>query len=328
MGTPVTDPRDAALARHLSTAHELEPGCGIWADELDESVYHSLAGPWSRSQLEDLIGLDASPALFHAKHIARSVPFEETKSLRRGRWLHCAVLEPERWERSYIRELPRVPKPEKPDLSEHGAPSSKAYRQALAAWREAADAEYAAALDERARELAGRTELGDEDHDVVLAMAGAIAEHPDASRLLSGEGFRERACFWRDAETGMLMRGRLDLALAGDVVVDVKTTAHPDPDGFGRSCAQYGYHRQAACYLDAALAVTGRAHVFRLVVVHNEAPYEVAVYGFDDVALEAGRQQYRRALDELAWRLRDADWLADWQKQPHELHLPGWALAI
>lgn len=303
------DPRDAVLARAL----QMQPGEGLWCD-FDEGVYHGL-DVVSRSRLEVL---RSSPALYFARYLAAEpLPDEDTPALRHGRWLHAATLEPDRWTRTWCRQ----PEPlAKPDLSHLGAPSSKAYRAGLAAWRAKCD-------EHLERELAGRIGLPADEHELVLAMAAAIAEHPGASQLVSGaRGVSERTAFWRDAETGVLMRGRLDRVLEGDLVVDVKTTSTPDPDGFGKACGRYGYHRQAACYLDAALAITGRPHRFRFVVVHNAPPFEVAVYGLDDYAVERGREQYRSALAELARRERDNDWLAEWQRHPQELHLPAWAL--
>lgn len=311
MDTPATDPRDVELARALANAELLQPGEGFFVD-VDEPTYHELTLA-SRSQLELLVGDEASPSTFHARHVEGTLPFEETRALRLGRWTHCAVLEPERWAAQYTA---RLPAPEKPDFSEHGHPNTKAHRAAVAKWKEQVAAERAAIIR-------GRTELDAEDHEAVLSMAEAIALRPDASELVSeARGHRERSMFWRDRVTGVLMRARVDVALERRDAVDLKTTSHPSPIAFGRSVKKYGYHRQAACYLDGLLACTGVEHRWMFVVVRSSPTWEVGVYGLSVANIATGRRQYRAALEDLARRRMTGDWQAHWERQPMELHVP------
>lgn len=301
----------------------LLPGQGMWLpDDLPAESYHRIALP-SNSKLGVLLRSPFEYFVRYEAPLEQRLPEEHSKAMRLGTLVHCAVLEPQRWERTYCVAPEKVAKPEKPDLSHLGSPSCKAYRAALAEWREQADAVVAELEAERAALIAGRTIIDRDEYELVVGMCEAIAGHPIASRLLSG-GARERSMVWRDAETGILLRARVDLD-DEDNLVDLKSTNAPDPEGFTRACLRYGYHRQDACYGDGVLAVTGKRRRFGFVVVHNERPHEVGIYELGNMERELGRRQYRAALADLKCRRETKNWRASWELQPHTLEFPGWA---
>jgi hypothetical protein len=301
----------------------LLPGEGMWLpDDLPAESYHGIEMA-SCSRLNVLL---RSPEEYWATFIAKTLQRGQTKAMRLGTMLHVAVLEPHRWERSYCLMPPKVEGPEQPDFSHLGNPRTKAYRAALAEWREKVAPEIAAAEFERDAFIAGRTIVKPEDFELVLAMAEAIAKNPHASAIVSGAaGLRERSMVWRDPVTGVLCRGRTDVSLDLPIFADLKSIFDPRPDAFMRACVQKGYHRQAAMYLDGGLSIDGVERQFPFVVVHNKPPHEVAVYELEPYAIQQGREQYRRALAELAHRNATGDWLAHWQSEPRTIAFPSWA---
>lgn len=301
---------------------KLQPGEGMWLPDLPAESYHAIRLP-SNSRMG--VAIRSVHEYFERFELPpeQCIPDEQSKALRIGTLLHCAVLEPERWERSFCLAPPKVEKPEKPDLSHLGSPSSKAYREALNVWRAEAEAKVFELEAERQRLIAGRSIVDLDEWEVVSGMAEAIAGHEIASRLLSG-GARERSLVWRDAVTGVLVRARVDFDDEANIV-DLKSTSTPDPDGFTRSCLRFGYHRQAAVYLDGVQAVTSKPRRFGFVAVHSARPFEVAIYELGEMEIELGRRQYRAALADIAGRQRTNNWRADWEMQPQKLTFPGWA---
>ena len=114
---------------------------------------------------------------------------------------------------------------------------------------------------------AGRVPLLVKDWLVVEQMAAALQAAElapiDGERFSVGDlfsdGAPEQSLFWRDLETGVDCRARLDWLPAPAegrrmVIVDYKTATSADPREFGRAVDSYGYHVQQAFYLDAVRA--------------------------------------------------------------------------
>lgn len=160
----------------------------------------------------------------------------------------------------------------------------------------------------------------------VQAMAEAIRQHPVASVLLSG-GAAEQSVFWTD-ERGIHRRARFDYQPDLDVpaVSDYKTTtdASPGPRGFAKSVAQYGYHFQAAWYVEAAAAVGLGDVEFALICQEKDPPYLVGVYQPTERALERGRALVALALDTYADCAATDTW-PGYSPDITPIDLPEWA---
>lgn len=150
-----------------------------------------------------------------------------------------------------------------------------------------------------------------------------------ARQLLWGEGQSEVSITWRDDATGLACRSRLDRLLVRSssvLVVELKTTEDPSPEEFARSIHKFGYHRQAAFYLNAAIELVGEARAsFAFVVVRKEPPHEVAVYQLDDESIEIGRQEVREAMAALKASRETNTWSAPWENGATTIGLPAWA---
>lgn len=142
----------------------------------------------------------------------------------------------------------------------------------------------------------GKTPVHADDYDAALAIVAGIRRNRTAAKILSCPGLREASMVWRDSETGVLCKGRIDLYAPGVVIGDVKTTRNASRREFSRTIAQRGYHRQGAMYIDGYKALSGEALDFTLVVAENEPPYCCAVYHLDEQAVELGRREYRDVL--------------------------------
>lgn len=260
-------------------------------DNISFTDYRALDGiNWS-----SLKHYDRSPAHYME---ATMNPMAQTKAMLIGTAVHCYILEgPEQ----FHKEFAIVP------------PCDKRTKTGKA--------DYAAFCAENP----GKQMIDYEDGDTVVSMGEAVLKHPTARKILSLCTQRELSVTWNDVAAGLECKARIDaFNPANGLVVDLKTTDDAAPGAFARTCAKYGYHGQAAYYLDGLLSAGAYAAQFLFIVVEKAAPYAVAVYVAEEEMLESGR---RLVADYLA---RHAECLESgiWPGYPIEvqsLSLPPWA---
>lgn len=172
------------------------------------------------------------------------------------------------------------------------------------------------------------------EYKQVSAMADALLLHPVASTLFDpSSGRPEQSLFWLDERTHVWRRARLDWlpdpTSDGQLVIpDYKTTTAADPDSIAKTVARFGYHQQAAWYLDAVDALIDDPAVFVLVFQEKDPPYLVTVVELDVPAVKAGRALNDRALDVYAECVSLDVWpgYADWHVET--VSLPRWAQEV
>lgn len=173
-------------------------------------------------------------------------------------------------------------------------------------WIDAEDYRTKAAREARDQaHVEGKVPMLAREREVVEAMAEQIRSHPIASALLNPLGGRpEVSLFWRDPIVPIMRRTRLDwLPQVGDrrgIFFDYKTCASADPEKLQRSIADYGYHQQAAWYLDAvqALGIAGTGEPsFLFICQEKDPPYVVTVVEPDSASLRIGRHLNRVAIN-------------------------------
>lgn len=261
--------------------------------KVPERVYHGrVLGLASKSAL-DLV--HRSPA--HYKAWVDGHEKEPTPALIFGRALHMALLEPERFARKFATQ---------PDFGDCRFKENKARR------------------DEWRRDNAGREPLSAEDADVIDGMVRSVRAHPLASKLLV-DGQSELTVRWRDEATGLECKARADYYVRErGLIIDVKTTEDAGPEGFAKSCARYGYHRQHALYRDGFRASGLPAEHFVFVAIEKEPPYAVATYVLDDEALARGEDSIADDMATLAECMKTGCW-PGYATSIRVLTLPRWA---
>lgn len=263
------------------------------AMDLSRKEYESLlATNWS-----SLRHMARSPA--HYRH-ALVTPREDTPALKRGRGVHSAVLEPEKFAKDYVRW-------------DGGRRAGK---------------EWTAFQEEHA----GREILTEDEYAECMAIAAAVLGDPIAARYVS-KGKAEQTVKWtREWPTlgglagyGMACKGRMDFVADCGALVDLKTTRDASPGGFGRAVVNFTMHAQAAFYSDGYEAMTGHRLPFMLVAVENVAPYAVVVYQVPEEILELGREHYVELLERLH-RCRETNEWPGYSDTEQQLTLPAWAM--
>lgn len=224
--------------------------------------YHD-SQAWGSTTLKGI----ASKSILHA--------FQErtqTPSMILGGAIHCAILEPERFGLEYAI-----------------APEcDKRTKEGKEIW-----ANFSA-------RNANKTILTQDQIEDILGMKRTVTNHPIANMMLTG-GEAEYSYYATNEEFKLPVKCRPDYVKNGSLI-DLKTTQDASFEGFARQIGQFGYHLQAAYYIDVYNLATGLNHPdeFFLVAVENKAPYAVAVYKLDSMHIEAGRVAYKKAMGKLA----------------------------
>lgn len=228
--------------------------------------------------------------------LMRDTPSVPTAAMEFGTVVHAGVLEPGTFG-EVVAIAPEVDKRTKDGKAEWGA--------------------FAAAN-------AGRIILSADDHSRALACVAAVRAHPAASKLLDG-GEREMSLFWNDGRYKVPCKARYDAFNHGGVI-DLKTTQDASPEAFGRSCATFLYHAQAAMYLSAGEhALNATPRFFAFICVESEPPHGVACYILPSAAIQAGAVLINIALERYAAALASGQW-PGYSETIDALPFPKWAL--
>jgi len=181
--------------------------------------------------------------------------------------------------------------------------------------------------DARAR---GAVPLLPAEWQQVQDMAAALRAHPFAAGLFQpGAGQPEQSLFWTDPATGVWRRARLDWMPYATgrrlIVPDYKTAASAAPVELAKAVRNYGYHQQAAWYLDGVKALGGGDAAFVFVAQEKTAPYLVTVFELDEVSLQAGRVLNEQAIALYARCTATDEW-PGYTDDIATISLPDWAL--
>lgn len=166
----------------------------------------------------------------------------------------------------------------------------------------------------------GRIPLLAKEFEQVNGMRNAVMNHPVASKMFTGHK-AEQSVFWD--EERLSLKCRPD-AWQPSMLIDLKTARDANPDEFGKTAHDYGYHQSAAHYIDGVKAATGDELPFRFVLVEKTEPYLVSVVELDIEAINIGRQ-----LNDRAKRIyQECVESGNWPGYPSSelVSLPMWAI--
>lgn len=179
--------------------------------------------------------------------------------------------------------------------------------------------------EEFSLQAGGKTVIKEEMYEEALLLADALHRNTDVTSLIC-QGISEQECLWqRETEFGRIdCKAKFDYCRDG-LLIDYKTSVCAAEDDFTKSLATYGYHRQAAWYMDAVERTTGkRPEGFVLIVQEKDIPDAIGIYAVDDYALGIGHEENEGMLRCMARRiLQTGDWTA-YHRGIKAISLPGW----
>lgn len=161
-------------------------------------------------------------------------------------------------------------------------------------------------FDKFLKENPGRDILLAHEYDLLMAMRDRFFTHPISKTATLGAKV-EASVFWEDPATQLECKARFD-ALRPDIIWDVKTAKDASAAGFGDAAKSYGYHRQAAWYMDAANAVGEYPETVGFIVCEKEQPLAMQVFVLDPQSIEIGRQLNRADITKYAQCKRTGNW--------------------
>jgi len=157
----------------------------------------------------------------------------------------------------------------------------------------------------------GRDILKENEYETCLAARDAAYKHPIAGELLrrGEQADREASVVWRDNETGLLCKGRLDLLLP-DLIVELKTTRMHVADDRALTwvASTLGYHIKLAAYQDAVSHLIDEVLPVKLIFVEQIAPHDVRVLNVPAAVLAQGWDEWQRLLGLIAVCERTGIW--------------------
>lgn len=262
-----------------------------------------LAMPFQRYRDTDAISqsqlkwLQKSPLHYWSKFVdpARiDVPLD-TPALRFGTAVHTAILEPDRFQQEYV-------------LGPQAAKSTKAWKEAVAATDKAL--------------------LTPDEYAAIQGMSVSLLQHTAASKALFKSAGKNELSFFFELNNGLRVKCRVDRMLSSGYIVDLKTTADASANAFSKSCANFGYHIQAAFYIKVVELVTGKEPKgFAFVAVEKEPPYAVQVFKASTAMILHGMERVEQLLADLKM-LHEIPGEGPWPSYSQrlvELDLPSWA---
>lgn len=171
---------------------------------------------------------------------------------------------------------------------------------------------------------AGKEVLTQAQADAAMRMVDALQADPVA-RMALVDGRAEATLAWRDEETGVWVRCRPDwLPNNPTFVPDLKKVRDASPDGFARAVRDYGYHVQAAVYMEGIEKALGvQVDDFFFLTVEEEPPHVVQAHRLSDSYLEAGRILFRQGLRRFADCLAADKW-PGYADDVSEIDCPKW----
>lgn len=221
---------------------------------------------------------------------------EPTPAMKLGTLVHTLVLEPEQFDARHI-----------------VAPvCNRRTTEGKATW-----AEFVAAAE-------GREVIDTDTLEEARAMAASLRAHPVGRQIHGAEV--ERTIMWDDHVTGVPCKARPDVLPASGIVLDVKTTTDASPEGFARSILNFGYHIQAAHYVEGVKSLGVEVRGFVLAVVETKPPYAAAGYVLGEASLALGAAKRAQALDIYAECVSSGKWPGYSGGKVTEIDLPEWHL--
>lgn len=236
----------------------------------------------------DLRKLLRSPAHYRTPS-APSTPAQEFGTL-----VHEAVLEPDMF-KARCRPSPKIDR-----RTTEG--------KALAAWQEEQHARH------------GIRFISEDVYNQIEDITRSVSTSVGATGILSG-GVAELSGFTE--LLGANIRVRPDY-LKDDVIVDLKTTQDARPETFVRSVLAFGYHVQAALYVDACEAIDGKKRDFLWLAVEKDAPYGVQIFQASEAMINQGRSLYQKAIQTYL-ECSALDYWPGYSTVIQTLNLPKWA---
>lgn len=271
------------------------PEPGIYPNILDH-VYH--AWPACSKHWLDMIG-EFSPlhVWYHRQH-----PKPPTDAMVRGSAVHVAGLQPDRFDSLYMQGATCEATVKSSGLRCKNDATCRKGGQWLCGV-------HAKSVNAPA-EAADKIILSPSDWILCSNVRDALYRDDAVRELMQAQGDNELSVVWDHPLFGLRCKSRFDgLRPSWGAIFDLKTCQCASKDAVEHAITDYGYHRQAAFYLDAAKAAGLEGITeFGFIFLEINPPYAVASYRMENIWVEAGREQLKPMLEAYAKAEQSGYW--------------------
>lgn len=280
------------MTPRLYTANNEPVNARRFLDGFKAEIYHADREAISQGSHQHIL---SSPAHFVDEWSKAGK--KETPLMRNGTMVHAGLFEPEVFN-SYVVA---------PEFSGKGSVAAKA--------------DWLASV--------GDAKICNEDEKQLASeMVDAIGSHPKWAEITKGMKY-EQTVYWTHKPSGVWSRARLDgVSVERRVLLDLKNTEDASERTFSRHIDDFGYHYQAAHYLEAAnAAVNSEAFEdYIFCVCERGGHHAVKFYLLDQRALARGRALRENAYEILRGCIETNKW-PSYEPIVKTIDLPTWAYA-
>jgi len=225
----------------------------------------------------------------------RRLGSKSTSALKLGSAAHIALLEPERFDKTYF-------------VMPEGLSMSFAATKALKEEFGEDGVKELKATAKSAKEI-GQILLSYKDAEIVKGMKEGMGRKESIlSKFITCP--KEQSAFWFDDVFRIWRRARFDyLPNEGRIFADYKTTTDLSDDAINKAVSNFGWHQQAAWYLDAikALGLHDKP-VFMFIMQEKSPPYEIRLVELDYQSIADGQVVNGWAMDQFARGIETGEW--------------------
>lgn len=219
-----------------------------------------------------------------------------SKAFELGTAIHCALLEPEVFEKTYA-AMPKFDG------------RTKEGKAGKADW-----------------EISNQGKIGlqpEEWKSLTKVRQSVLTDQFYKQFFVSGK--KEKSFFADDPETGLRLRCRPDnYVVESGIVVDLKTTDDASQHSFNIDITKYKYFVQASFYVDVLELATGvRPKAFVIVAVEKTKDCDMNAFYISEEELELGRKMYRTWLRKLSECIKSNAW-SGYERQFIRYKAPQW----
>lgn len=203
-------------------------------------------------------------------------PKDDTAATAFGTAFHCAVLEPDRFRDTYV-IAPTVDK-----RTNAGKEEWVLFKASLKPHQEI---------------------ITESEYLIAEQMINGVYACRDAAVLLSHISHRELCVVWKDDETGLLCKARIDAItqFAGwTFILDLKSARDASQHAFRSHMTTLGYYRSMAWYRHGLNVLSEHARRCVLLACEKVAPFCAVPYQLTESALEIGMTEMRALLRDYA----------------------------
>lgn len=267
--------------------------------DISNSEYHASEGI-SRSMLMEF---KRSPYHYWYKYVSGLAPVKKpTATMILGTAVHTLVLEEHKFGDEFAIKPELTKLPPAVLLKDVGKEKFEQIKQARKEIQDKNNV-LTAAFDAH---VEGKIVLSYDDFLEAKLMAKAINENPNSSNLFK-DCLIEKSIYFTHKATGIRLKSRPD-AMAGSIVIDLKTTVDASKRAFRYAAEKEGYFLQAVFAKEALASIGQSMDEFVFVPVEKSAPYCVAVYTVSHDTLFDESQDFEVLMANLARCMESNVW--------------------